>query len=93
MTFFELACYSRSIRHMEERAWWHTASLLSMQANLNRDPKKNANGYTPKDFHPYADDKLDAGKAKFVRGLSEEDKDLHREWAEKIRLKHGTTGK
>jgi len=61
-----------------------------MQASLARDPKKNAKGYSPGDFYPY--DKAD-NKAKFVRDLSEEERELHREWAVKLRQKNGTTGK
>jgi len=32
-------------------AWDHTAALLSMLANVNRDPK--GRGYSPAEFHPY----------------------------------------
>ena len=34
--------------------WDHTASLLSMMANANRDPKKRRRPFNPLDFHPYA---------------------------------------
>lgn len=35
------------------RAWDHTASILAMLANINRDPKKKRSGYAPTEFHPF----------------------------------------
>lgn len=93
MTFFELACYSSYSRNKDEMHWWHTSSMMALHANMQRDPKKNAKGYEAKDFHPYATDKIDPRKAKFVRGLTEEERELHAEWAQKLRMKNGTTGK
>ncbi len=34
-------------------AWNHTAAVLAMLANVNRDPKKGR-ALTPRDFHPMA---------------------------------------
>lgn len=34
-----------------ESDWWHTAQLLCMTANANRDPKKSR-PYSPEEFHP-----------------------------------------
>lgn len=33
--------------------WDHTASLLTMTANINRDTKKRRRPYQLADFHPY----------------------------------------
>jgi len=35
----------------QEDNWNHTAALLAMQANANRDPKKGR-AFKPADFHP-----------------------------------------
>jgi len=35
----------------QEDNWNHTAALLAMQANANRDPKKGRS-FKPADFHP-----------------------------------------
>ncbi|MCL2646113.1 MAG: hypothetical protein FWD61_03795 [Phycisphaerales bacterium] len=35
----------------QEDNWNHTAALLAMQANSNRDPKKGRS-FKPADFHP-----------------------------------------
>ena len=35
-------------------AWAHTASLLAMLANVNRDPKRTR-PFQPADFDPYAE--------------------------------------
>jgi hypothetical protein len=32
--------------------WWHTAALMSLIANCNRDPKQNPRPFTPQQFHP-----------------------------------------
>ena len=34
-------------------AWNHTADLLTLLANANRDPKKKQRPFHPADFHPY----------------------------------------
>ena len=34
-------------------AWNHTASVLCLLANVNRDPKKRPKAFQPADFHPY----------------------------------------
>jgi hypothetical protein len=34
--------------------WDHTASILALIANANRDPKKRHQPYQPKDFHPFS---------------------------------------
>ena len=86
LTFFEFASYSRHIRESEERAWWHTASLMALHANLNRDSKKKPVPYKAADFYPYEDRRK---KAKFVRGLTAEEKDLTADWAQKL---HDGTG-
>lgn len=35
----------------QQDAWNHTASVLAMLANVNRDPKKGR-AFKPTDFHP-----------------------------------------
>jgi hypothetical protein len=35
-------------------AWEHTAHLLWIQAELNRNPKKRTRPYRPMDFNPFA---------------------------------------
>jgi hypothetical protein len=35
----------------QQDGWNHTAALLAMLANVNRDPKKTR-AYKPADFHP-----------------------------------------
>ncbi len=34
--------------------WNHTAALLAMMANVNRDRKKKPTPFKPADFNPYA---------------------------------------
>lgn len=33
--------------------WDHTAAVLALLANVNRDPKKKPKAYDIADFHPY----------------------------------------
>lgn len=87
LTFFEYASYSKHLRYEDSRQWWHTSSLLAMTANVNRDPKKTPTPYKPKDFHPYPDQ--GKKKAKFVRGLTDEEKELTTSWAEKFHQQNG----
>ena len=89
MTFFELASYSRYIRRQDERQWWHTSSLMALHANMNRDSKKKPNPYKASDFFPYDDERK---KAKFVRGLTTEEKDLTAGWAQKLQSQDGKSG-
>lgn len=35
-----------------ESEWNHTASLMALLANINRDPKKQSSPFKPEDFHP-----------------------------------------
>ena len=86
MTFFELASYSAHARHQDERAWLHTSSLMALHANLNRDSKRKPQPYTAQDFNPYGAKKK---KAKFVRVLTEEEKELTASWATKLPGNHG----
>lgn len=37
-----------------QERWAHTASLMALVANCNRDPKKRRRPYTPDDFNPLA---------------------------------------
>jgi hypothetical protein len=32
--------------------WNHTAQLMALTANINRDPKRKPKPYSPADFHP-----------------------------------------
>lgn len=89
MTFFELASYSRYIRRQDERQWWQTSSLMALHANMNRDSKKKPNPYKAADFFPYNDERK---KAKFVRGLTTEEKDLTAGWAQKLQSQDGKSG-
>lgn len=34
-------------------AWWHTAALLAILANPNRDRKKHPQPYTAAELHPH----------------------------------------
>lgn len=87
LTFFEYASYSKRIRFEDSRQWWHTSSMMALQANMNRDPKKTPQPYKAQDFHPYPDQTKK--KAKFVRGLTEEEQELTLSWAEQFRSKNG----
>jgi len=87
MTFWEYANYSKHLRFEDDRRWWHTASLMSLHANMNRDSKKQPRPYKPEDFHPYASEHHK--KAKFVREFSDEDKELTLSWAQKLKEKYG----
>ena len=42
--------------------WSHTATLLAMTANVNRNPKKRATPYSPLDFHPLVERRTDKPK-------------------------------
>ena len=86
MTFFEYASYSRYHLEEDKRLWWHTASMMALQANINRDSKRHPQPYKAESFYPY--DSIDK-KAKFVRGMTEEERDLTSEWAHKFHDKHG----
>lgn len=35
-----------------EAAWSHTAALLALTAEINRDREQRSEPFTPKDFHP-----------------------------------------
>jgi len=37
----------------DQAIWWHTASVMALIANVNRDPKKGR-AMTPADFNPHA---------------------------------------
>lgn len=39
-------------RGRRRQAWDHTAGLMALMANLNRDPKRRPQPYQPDDFHP-----------------------------------------
>jgi len=87
MTFWEYANYSKYLRFEDERRWWHTSSLMALHANLNRDSKKQPKAYKAEDFHPYASEPYQ--KAKFVRQLSDEERELTHSWAQKLNQKYG----
>tara|TARA_R100001129_G_scaffold87182_2_gene59410 strand:+ start:3818 stop:4078 length:261 start_codon:yes stop_codon:yes gene_type:complete len=86
MTFFEYSSYSKFFAEEDKRQWWHTSSLLALHANLNRDQKKNPSPYKAESFHPYEGKKK---KAKFVRGMSQAERDLTMQWAQKLQDKNG----
>lgn len=52
MTFAEASAYIDGIKLRDSISWNHTASILSMIANVNRSSASKS--YSPKDFHPYA---------------------------------------
>lgn len=81
LTFFEFASYSKYIMEEDKRQWWHTSSLMALHANMNRDSKKQPTPYKAESFYPYGDKKK---KAKFVRGMSQEQRDLRADWAQKL---------
>ena len=54
-------------------AWSHTSAVLSLIANVNRDPKKRR-AFRPKDFDPYA-----SSRKKRTEKISEEDLSLLRD--------------
>lgn len=37
--------------HVRER-WNHTAQLMALTANINRDPRRKTRPYSPAEFHP-----------------------------------------
>lgn len=86
LTFFEYASYSRYHLEEDKRSWWHTSSLMALQANMNRDSKKNPTPFKAEQFYPYGEQNK---KAKFVRGMTNEERDLTSEWAHKFREKNG----
>lgn len=55
MTFFELAHYSKGVVDQDRMLWNHTATVMALFANSNRDPKRRPTPYQPSDFHPYED--------------------------------------
>jgi hypothetical protein len=36
-------------------AWDHTANLMALTANINRDPKQRREPFTAGEFHPFGD--------------------------------------
>ena len=62
---------------------------MALHANMNRDSKKKPNPYKAADFYPYEDERK---KAKFVRGLTSEEKDLTAGWAQKLHSQDGKSG-
>lgn len=66
----------------DKRLWNHTASLMALHANLNRDPKRTPQPYKPETFIPYTQERK---KAKFVHELSDEEKDLTMKWAKNFK--------
>ena len=36
----------------EDRQWYHTASIMAMIAEVNRNPKKRRKAFTATQFHP-----------------------------------------
>ena len=67
----------------ESAAWYRNAMLMSLHANMNRDPKKRSEPYTPDDFLPYGQKKkalpakflADGLKAAFAGRIKEKKKD------------------
>jgi len=50
----------------DKQIWNHTASILSMLANANRDEKKRRQPYTAEDFNPYELRKREKEKVKLA---------------------------
>ncbi len=48
-------------------SWNHTASLLTLLANVNRNSKKKAKPYQLSDFHPHRTEKQDSGGLKICK--------------------------
>lgn len=82
LTFFEYAAYSRFFLEEDKRQWWHTSSMMALQANMNRDPKRTPKPYDAQSFYPYDTKEK---KAKFVDVISDEHRDLTSQWANKLR--------
>lgn len=40
------------VRGRQRQQWNHTAGLMALIANVNRDPQKRPQPYEPADFHP-----------------------------------------
>ena len=64
---------------------------MALHANMNRDSRRKPNPYKPKDFYPYKQD--ERKKAKFVRALSPEEKELTAVWADNLQSSYGTASK
>lgn len=69
--------------------WNHTASILAMLAEINRDHKKRSKPFSAEDFHPdiIAERERKAAEVKVNRGNFDALKGLasgkvHREWKE-----------
>ena len=41
-------------------AWSHTANLMALVANVNRNPRKRSRPYSPVEFHPFVERKKPA---------------------------------
>jgi hypothetical protein len=39
----------------QRAAWNHTAAMMALVANCNRDPKRRPRPFEPRDFHPMVD--------------------------------------
>ena len=52
MTLAEFGCWSKGLKHEEERHWARTSAMMALVANTQRSQKSKA--YKPNDFNPYA---------------------------------------
>ena len=52
MTLAEFGAWTQHTRHLQERSWERTSSIMALVANVNRG--KNSKSYKPADFNPYA---------------------------------------
>jgi hypothetical protein len=52
-------------------AWSHTANLMALVANVNRNPRKRARPYSPLEFHPFLERKRTAYSKASIRILKD----------------------
>ncbi|MEZ6097172.1 MAG: hypothetical protein R3C03_23610 [Pirellulaceae bacterium] len=52
-------------------AWSHTANLMALVANVNRNPRRRSRPYSPIDFHPLVERKPPADTKVGVRILKD----------------------
>lgn len=83
-------CWALDGKRREE--WSHTASILAMIANANRDRKKRKNPFKPSDFDPMhnqTDKPMRKDPAEVMSALKSAFKKLPRKKASELGVKNG----
>jgi hypothetical protein len=53
------------------QAWEHTSALLSMLANVNRNPKKRSKPFSPAEFNPFGQRRRHTGPKLRMRDVKD----------------------